>query len=162
VVRTASEVDDADTAPWPALVTFVLCLAGIGISAYLTYVHFHNPTGLACPATGIIDCAKVVTSSYSVIAGVPVPVAGLAFFVGMAGLCSPWAWRSPQPVLRWVRMVGAATGVVTVAWLIYAELFRLDALCLWCTSVHVITVLLFIAVAFTTASVTAVRVPVDD
>jgi uncharacterized membrane protein len=158
----AAGVDEADPAPWPALVTFGLCLAGIGISAYLTYVHFHNPTGLACPATGIINCAKVVTSSYSVIAGVPVPVAGLLFFVGMAGLCSPWAWRSPQPVLRWVRMVGAATGVVTVAWLIYAELFRLDALCLWCTSVHVITVLLFIAVAFTTASVTAVRVPVDD
>lgn len=157
-----AEIDEAAPAPWPALATFVLCIAGIGISAYLTYVHFNNPTGLACPATGIIDCAKVVTSSYSVIFGVPVPVAGLAFFVGMAALCSPWAWRSALPALRWVRVAGAVTGVAMIAWLIYAELFRLDALCLWCTSVHVITVLLFIAVAFTTASVTAVRVPPAD
>ncbi|MDQ2725347.1 MAG: vitamin K epoxide reductase family protein [Actinomycetota bacterium] len=159
---TEAGTDGAIPAPWPALVTFVLCIAGAGISGYLTYVHFNNPTGLACPATGIIDCAKVVTSSYSVIAGVPVPVAGLAFFVAMAALCSPWAWRSARPVLRWIRVAGAVSGVVMISWLIYAELFRLDALCLWCTSVHVITVLLFIAVAFTTASVTAVRVPADD
>ena len=30
--------------------------------------------------------------------------------------------------------------------LIYAELFQIDAICLWCTAVHVITVALFIAV----------------
>lgn len=154
--------DEPFPARWPAVVTFVLCIAGTGISAYLTYVHFHNPTGLACPATGIFDCAKVVTSSYSVIAGVPVPVAGLGFFVGMAALCSPRAWRSERPALRWIRMLGAVTGVAMIAWLIYAELFRLDAVCPWCTSVHVITVLLFITVAFTTASVTAVRVPAGD
>jgi uncharacterized membrane protein len=157
-----ARTDEAFPAPWPALATFVLCIVGAGISGYLTYVHFNNPTGLACPATGIIDCAKVVTSSYSVIAGVPVPVAGLAFFVGMAVLCSPQAWRSPWPALRWVRVLGTVTGVAMIAWLIYAELFRLDALCLWCTSVHVVTVLLFIAVAFTTASVTAIRVPAEE
>ena len=30
--------------------------------------------------------------------------------------------------------------------LVYAELFQIDAVCLWCTSVHVITVILFAAV----------------
>ncbi|MDQ6839847.1 MAG: vitamin K epoxide reductase family protein [Actinomycetota bacterium] len=159
---TAGRLEEADgsfPAPGPVLASLVLCIVGAGVSAYLTYVHFTNPTGLACPATGIVDCAKVVTSSYSVILSVPVPVAGLAFFVGMALLCSPWAWRSPWPALRWIRVFGAVTGVAMIAWLIYAELFRLEALCLWCTSVHAITVLLFVVIAFTTASVTAVRIP---
>jgi uncharacterized membrane protein len=28
-------------------------------------------------------------------------------------------------------------------WLVYAELFKIDAICLWCTVVHAITVVLF-------------------
>jgi uncharacterized membrane protein len=30
-----------------------------------------------------------------------------------------------------------------VLYLIYTELFTLNAICLWCTSVHIITILLF-------------------
>lgn len=134
------------------VVTEGLCLAGLAISGYLTYVHFNDPTGLACPNTGLINCAKVVTSSYSVIFGVPVPVAGLAFFAGMIVLCSPWAWRLPQMVVLRLRVLASVVGVGMILWLIYVELFRLDALCLWCTSVHVVTVALFFAVAFGTAA----------
>jgi uncharacterized membrane protein len=39
-----------------------------------------------------------------------------------------------------------------ILWLVYVELFRLDALCLYCTAVHVITVLLFITVALGTVA----------
>ena len=37
------------------------------------------------------------------------------------------------------------------AYLVYAELFRIDAICLWCSAVHVITALLFGLVCFGTA-----------
>jgi uncharacterized membrane protein len=40
-----------------------------------------------------------------------------------------------------------------VFYLVYAELFVLDAICLWCTAVHVITVALFGAIAWGTAVV---------
>ncbi len=33
-----------------------------------------------------------------------------------------------------------------VLWLVYVELFLVDAICVWCTSVHAITVLLLSAV----------------
>ncbi len=37
-------------------------------------------------------------------------------------------------------------GVAMVLHLVYAELFQIDAICLWCTTVHVITVILFAVV----------------
>jgi uncharacterized membrane protein len=39
-----------------------------------------------------------------------------------------------------------------VLYLIYTELFTLDAICPWCTSVHVITLLLFVLVVSTGAA----------
>ena len=76
---------------------------------------------------------------------------GLIFFSVMLVLQSPWAWRSHWPPLRAGRVVWSLVGVGTAVWLIYAELFKLDAICLWCTAVHVISILLFAATAFATA-----------
>jgi len=43
-------------------------------------------------------------------------------------------------------------GIVFVLYLVYTELFTLDAICLWCTIVHVITFLLF-ALIVTSAAI---------
>jgi hypothetical protein len=40
-------------------------------------------------------------------------------------------------------MAWAVVGLGTVLYLFYAELFRIDAVCLWCTSVHVQALILF-------------------
>jgi uncharacterized membrane protein len=133
------------------VVSGVLCLAGIAVAAYLTYAHYSTAQVLACSDKGLVNCAKVTTSSYSRIFGVPVSVLGLGYFLAMAGLCSPWVWRSDNRLLRGLRLLGAVTGVAMIIWLVYAELFRLDAICLYCTMVHIITVALFVAVAFATA-----------
>ncbi len=57
-------------------------LLGIGavISAYLIYVHYF-PGALICPNAGIISCATVLASSYSVVFGIPLAVYSLAWFV---------------------------------------------------------------------------------
>lgn len=34
-------------------------------------------------------------------------------------------------------------GVPLVLYLIWAELFRINAICLWCTAVHILTIALF-------------------
>jgi len=139
-------------ATWSAVVSGLLCLAGIAVAAYLTYAHYTTAKVLACSDKGLVNCAKVTTSSYSRIFGVPVSVTGLAYFVAMAVLCSPWAWWSANRWLRGVRLAASASGVALVVWLVYVELFRLDAICLYCTAVHVITVLLFITIALGTAA----------
>ena len=68
-----------------------------------------------------------------------------AYFVGMVALCSPWSWR-PIRLLDQLRLAGVVSGVGMVFYLVYAELFQIDAVCIYCTAVHVVTVLLFIVV----------------
>jgi uncharacterized membrane protein len=135
----------AATAPlWLQLTTLALSLGGLGVSLYLTIAHYATAATLACPETGVINCEKVTTSPQSVVFGIfPVAVLGLAFYVFMTVVNSPWAWRADWPGLRWARLGSLVAGVTFVLYLIYTELFTLDAICLWCTSVHVITFLLF-------------------
>ena len=123
----------------PAWASFVLCLLGVLVSGYLTYEHFTDSTTLACSGTGTIDCLKVTTSQWSEIAGVPVAVAGLAYFLAMTLLCAPTRFAKDVATLR---LIGVLVGTIMVLWLIYVEIFKVDAICLWCTGIHVITLLL--------------------
>jgi uncharacterized membrane protein len=136
---------------WPPAVGLVLCALGLGVSGYLTYEHYTGSKSLSCPATGgIVNCLKVTTSIYDNIHGVPVAVLGLVFFAVMAVLQSPPAWHSDRREIRIARVIWTLVGVGTALKLIYDELFKLDAICLWCTSVHVMSLLLFIATVFGT------------
>jgi uncharacterized membrane protein len=160
MARADSAVAERVAAPvprWLPLTTTVLTVAGLAVSAYLTVEHFTSSTTLACPETGIVNCQKVTTSAQSAVLGVPVAVLGLVFFLVMVPACLPVAWRLPQPALRWGRALSALTGVGFVFYLVYAELFVLDAICLWCTAVHVITVILFAVIAWAMAMVDPVE-----
>jgi uncharacterized membrane protein len=151
---TAAATPEIRAVPlWLQLTTWVLALAGLGVSVYLTVAHYVSPALLICSEKGLVNCAAVTTSPESVVFGVfPVAVLGLAFYVLMAAITSPWAWRARWPVIRWVRLGSVAVGMVFVLYLIYTELITLDAICLWCTSVHVITFLLFALIVFSAAA----------
>jgi len=138
---------------WFQLTTWVLALAGLGVSIYLTIAHYGSSAILVCSEKGLINCAAVTTSPESMVFGIfPVAVLGLAFYVLMAAITSPWAWRANWPVIRWVRLGSVAVGMVFVLYLVYTELITLNAICLWCTSVHVITFLLFGLIVFSAAA----------
>jgi len=127
-------------------VCFGLSLVGIPITIALTVAHFTSSSILACPSTGIINCAKVTTSAQSYFLGIPVAVLGLIFYVYLSIINSPWGFT--QERFRVLRLVSMLLGVAFVLWLISAELLIINNICLWCTSVHVITVLIFILVVY--------------
>jgi uncharacterized membrane protein len=135
--------------------SLAITLLGLAVSIYLTVEHYTASTALACPENSVINCAKVTSSSYSKIAGVPVALLGTIYFVGMALLCLPWAWR--QGRLQAARIVGAAAGVAASLWFVWVELFRIDAICLWCTVVHLSTLALLGAVLWTTTGLRDAR-----
>ncbi|HEY3868599.1 MAG TPA: vitamin K epoxide reductase family protein [Actinocrinis sp.] len=137
---------------WLVPGTLAASLAGLGVSSYLTVAHYTTTALLACPENATVDCEKVTTSPESVIVGVPVAVFGLVYFVAMLALCSAPAWRSAAPAVRLGRMGAAVAGLGFVCYLIYVELFEVDAICLWCTSVHVINLLLFAMIMLGTAA----------
>jgi len=128
---------------WITITTLGLSLLAVGLTTYLTVTHYTDPTALACPDTGIVNCTAVTTSSWSVILGVPVALIGLLWAASMTALNSPWAWRSSATWLDTVRLALAGAGALMVFYLVFVELFRVDAICLWCTGVHLTTIALF-------------------
>ncbi len=132
---------------WAPPASLLIAVLGLLVSAYLTYEHYSASTTLACSDNGKVNCLKVTTSSYSKVLGVPVADLGVVFFVVMTLLCLPAAWRSGSALLGRVRLAGCVVGVVSALYLVWAELFGVSAICLWCTGVHVLTFLLFVIVA---------------
>jgi uncharacterized membrane protein len=125
------------------LATLILSLYGMGASIYLTIAHYDTHVSLACSDKGVINCAKVTTSPESMVWIFPVAVLGLAFYVFMVAINSPWGWRLDWPAVRWLRLGSVIVGMGFVLYLIYAEVDVIHAICLWCTSVHVATFLIF-------------------
>lgn len=143
---------------WAAPVTSTLAVLGLALSAYLTYAHYTTAAVLSCPDTGTINCEKVTTSAQSVIFGIfPVAVVGLAYYLVVLVACSPPAWRRTHPAVRWGRLGLLVAGFGMVLYLVYAELFQINAICIYCSSVHFVTFLLLGLVAVAT-----LWVPLDD
>jgi uncharacterized membrane protein len=147
------DVDAPRLSPWVWRVALALCLIGLADATYLTIAHYSSAVTLICADHGVVNCAKVTSSPQSVIVGIPVALLGLLYFVGITPLMLPVAWRSVAAWVRWLRLAAVVAGVGMVAYLIYTELFTLKAICLYCTGVHVVTVLLFLTVMVGTALV---------
>ncbi|GAB2753223.1 hypothetical protein GCM10027039_09200 [Terrabacter koreensis] len=133
---------------WLAPVTVTLSVLGLLVSAYLTFEHFTANSTLACSIGGVVDCAKVTSSPWSTFMGVPVALLGLVFFAVTLWLCLPPTWRRTDGWLDPARLAWLTVGLGMALYLVWAELFRIHAICLWCTVVHVLTFALWVAVLF--------------
>lgn len=106
------------------MAAFIVALIGLGIAAYLTYVHYAKLKPL-CLSSGA--CETVQSSRYSKLAGIPVPVLGLA---GYISILVSLAIRGD---LGRVASCGfALIGFGFSAYLTYRELFTIHAICQWC------------------------------
>jgi uncharacterized membrane protein len=117
------------------LAALVLALAGIGVAAYLTYVHYAGLQPFC--AGGSHGCERVQSSSYASVGGLPVALLGLAGYVAIAG-----ALVAPGERARLAATALAVTGFGFSAYLTYLELFVIDAICQWCVASAVILTLL--------------------
>jgi uncharacterized membrane protein len=133
---------------WAVPASLGLSAAGLLVSAFLAYESATAKAVLACPVNATIDCGKVTSSAWSKLFGIPVAYLGLLFFVAMIGLCTKAAWDRGAAWVHAARLGGCAVGVAMVLYLVWAELFKIGAICLWCTAVHVITFALFCVVMF--------------
>lgn len=124
---------------WLRIAIGVVAVLGLGVAGYLTAVRAagDSPT---CVIGG--GCHTVQSSSYSELAGIPVAWLGLAAYLGLLVA----ALLPGQPG----RALGLFTAVVSFgfsAYLTYAELFLIDAVCAWCvTSAVLVTLSLVLTV----------------
>jgi uncharacterized membrane protein len=147
---------------WVPVTSLGLSLVAVAIASYLTVAHYTDPTALACPDTGIVNCELVTTSSWSVVLGVPLAVLGLVWALVMTGLTAPWAWRVEAALVDRARLAASGAGALVVLYLVYVELFRIGAVCLWCTAMHVTAVCLFGVILAGRAASTAALRPVPE
>ena len=72
-------------------VLLVLSLLGVGITIYLTAVHYEN-VPLVCSENGLVNCARVISSSYSVVPGTTVPITIPGFGWCIVSACFGNCW----------------------------------------------------------------------
>ncbi len=132
---------------WAVATTWLLSFIGLAISGYLTFTHYAGTQFLACAESGTVNCADVTTSAQSSFLGMPVAVLGLADYLVMVVINSPWGWRSPVRAVHVARVVLVGASMAFVLWLVAAELLIIDHICLWCTGVHVVTLALLVIVS---------------
>lgn len=113
----------------------ILSIIGLVISLYLTLYHYDSQIPLECPTRGIINCESVLNSSYAYLLGLPLALYGLAFFV----LEFVVIWLENKEIMALYN----AMGIGFVFYFIYSEAL-IGSICIYCTFVHVIVVILFI------------------
>jgi uncharacterized membrane protein len=105
--------------------TAALALAGIAIASYLSYSRATD-TALICPTSG---CGTVQRSAYSELVGIPVAYLGVAGYVLilMSTLSASVRAAAAGTLL-------ALSGFAFAAYLLVAQIFLIDAVCVWCIS----------------------------
>lgn len=128
------------------IILLVLSLLGVGISLYLTAVHYQG-IPLACSSSGLFNCEQVLSSSYSVVPGtaIPISVPGLCWFIVSAILAFiAWRVRPESRSSHLAEVVWTVLGMLTIFYLVYVEIVRLHHICIWCTSLHIIIFIMFL------------------
>ncbi|AOL16684.1 hypothetical protein BFU36_08190 [Sulfolobus sp. A20] len=116
------------------LVFVLLSTIGILISSYLTYeTLFQTHLTGYCNVNSYVSCSTVASSPYSRFFGIPVSVLGLAWFILMMSL---WMIKRELTIFPWV------VGIIFVGYLIYTEIDLIHAICIYCTSAHVIAIIM--------------------
>jgi len=111
----------------------ILSAAGAAVAGYLTYARYTDTT-LVC-ATG--GCETVQRSDYALLAGIPVAVLGLGAYLILLGTA-----LSASELARVVGAVVAVSGTLFAAYLLYAQIVVIDAVCQWCVASDVLIALL--------------------
>ncbi len=130
-------------------VIILSAVIGIGISLYLTEVHY-QAVPLICSTSGYVDCASVLKSRFGVVPGTAIPITfpGILWFLVSGGLAltdlvARIRNQAPPTWLYRAQAAWGAVGIVSILYLIYAEIVVLHHLCAWCTGVHALVVLTF-------------------
>lgn len=127
----------------------VSALVGLGFAAASTWVHYrilHDPLySSICDVNATFSCAEAYTSRFGSVAGVPVALIGVLYFLFvllLIALCQKSA-AARQNLPSYVFAV-ATVGLAGVLYLAYASFFVLKAVCLLCVGTYAAIIALFL------------------
>lgn len=119
----------------------ILAMVGLGLSSYLTYVHY-NIDALVCGTGG---CEVVQASKYSEMFGLPIALFGVIMFVGLlAGIVAREILHEYADLISTGMLVVLLTAVIYWAYLSYLEANVIHAWCQWCIATSLVTVTMLV------------------
>ncbi|HET6851560.1 MAG TPA: vitamin K epoxide reductase family protein [Pyrinomonadaceae bacterium] len=126
---------------WLYAAAALLALLGLADAIYLTVEHV---TGQSVRCTIVAGCSEVLSSSYAVVAGIPLAMVGAAayFSVFDLALLAAFGYRVAATLLT---PLVIAMFLVSL-WLIYLQAFVIHAFCQFCLFSAAITFALFVCV----------------
>ena len=123
-----------------ALAILVVAVLGFADAAYLTIEHYQ---GVIPPCSVVSGCETVLTSSYSVIAGIPVSLLGALYYLVIAiGVFAYLDTRKTQ-LLKWTLSL-TIFGLFMSLWFIFVQAFILEAWCIYCLGSATTSIVLFV------------------
>jgi len=123
-----------------AVFLLVVALIGFADSTYLTIEHFK---GTIPPCSIVEGCDTVLTSEYSVVAGVPVALLGSIFyFLVLVGVFS-YIESKKTTLLKWALLL-TVFGLICTVWFTYLQAFVIKAFCLYCLGSALTSAVLFV------------------
>lgn len=138
------------------MLPWILVICGV-IGVIASFIILNDKLKLAsnpnyspsCSLNPVVSCGSVMQSDQSHAFGFPNPFIGLVSFpvlitIGMGVLAGAkfkrWFWLGLQ--------AGVTFGVLFVHWLFFQSVYRIQALCLYCIAVWMVTIAAFLYVTF--------------
>jgi uncharacterized membrane protein len=128
----------------PGLVLAALDLVGLAIASYLSITELSRVPVL-CPKIGVLGgCNDVANSPYSrPFFGIPVAVYGVLLSITLFCLAIYW-WRTNRYNILLAHYGLSLVGVLFEGWFQYAQIFLIQAVCIWCEAYGISLILRFI------------------
>ena len=132
------------------IIVFSLILLGLGVAIYLSYVEMMQVTAVCGP---VGECNVVQSSPYAQILGIPVAILGVLNYLALG-----FIWLFKRPLQRrfpgipmMTLMLLTLVGVLFSIYLTLLELLVIHAICAWCLTSAVVTILLYVQFSSMTA-----------
>ncbi|WP_069808062.1 vitamin K epoxide reductase family protein [Vulcanisaeta thermophila] len=141
------------TTKWLTLL-LTFSVVGLFASAVVVYTYYYLRTlppfctSFKSPFPGVTaDCEVVLSSRYSDVGGVPLDVLAAVWFVINIVLVIVYDLAGGSLALLAIRFLyfWRFIGIVVVPYLIYVEFFILHAICIYCTVMHIMIIVDFVA-----------------
>lgn len=123
-----------------AFIFLALGIIGFFDAGYLTLKHYtHTPIGCSL----VQGCERVTTSEYAVVGGVPVALLGTLYYFIIALFSGIYLKTKNK---KWIRaeIIITPIGFAASVWFVYAQLFIIGAICLYCIGSVFISTALFV------------------
>jgi uncharacterized membrane protein len=123
-----------------AIAILVVAVLGFADATYLTIEHYQ---GTIPPCSFVSGCETVLTSSYSIIAGVPVSLLGAIYYLLIAIGIFAYIDTKKTSILKWTLSI-TIFGLLMSLWFIFLQAFVIKAWCLYCLGSATTSIILFI------------------